>query len=106
MKTGIELIAEKRRQQIENKGYDSKHDSQYSKFLPSKSPLVFAAICYAMPDGGIDEFSNSGQFCKKYWPWNWESFKPGVGAYPASRINELAKAGALIAAEIDRLQNS
>ena len=35
------------------------------------------------------------------WPWDLEWFKPS----PYDRIRELVKAGALIAAEIDRLQN-
>lgn len=34
----------------------------------------------------------------KLWPWNLKYWKPG------ERIDELTKAGALIAAEIDRLQ--
>jgi hypothetical protein len=32
-----------------------------------------------------------------WWPWRWEWWKPG------NRVRELEKAGALIAAEIDRL---
>jgi hypothetical protein len=36
----------------------------------------------------------------RYWPWDREWWKPT----PNNRIRELAKAGALIAAEIDRLQ--
>jgi gamma-glutamylcyclotransferase (GGCT)/AIG2-like uncharacterized protein YtfP len=34
-----------------------------------------------------------------YWPWDESAFKPS----PDNRIKELTKAGALIAAEIDRL---
>lgn len=98
MKTGIEIITEERKRQIEKEGFDLKHDQQNTG-----GQLAIAAVCYAIPDGLMD--SGSGQFCKKYWPWEWSWFKPGVGAYPKSRIRELAKAGALIAAEIDRLQN-
>lgn len=97
MKTGIELIAEERNRQIEEEGFDSKHDAGYTQ-----GQLGIAAACYAIPDGMLD--GGSGAFCKKYWPWDWSWFKPGSGAYPASRIKELKKAGALIAAEIDRLQ--
>jgi hypothetical protein len=95
--TGIEIIAKERQRQIEQEGFDAKHDKQNVD-----GRLAMAAVCYALPDGQFD--GGSGAFCKKYWPWDWSWFKPGVGAYPASRIRELAKAGALIAAEIDRLK--
>lgn len=49
------------------------------------------------------------------WPWSWKHFKPVytigrdstveiIGQSTEDRIRELSKAGALIAAEIDRLQ--
>jgi hypothetical protein len=36
----------------------------------------------------------------RFWPWTQRTFKPT----PHDRIRELVKAGALIAAEIDRLE--
>lgn len=40
----------------------------------------------------------------RYWPWEPGWWKPGKGNSYADRVRELVKAGALIAAEIDRLQ--
>ena len=39
------------------------------------------------------------------WPWDAAWFKPGDGNEPRQRIRELTKAGALIVAEIERLQS-
>lgn len=88
MKTGIELIAEERQRQIEAEGFDVKSDSGYIN-----SELANAAICYAMPYKSNEVF--------RYWPWDLGWWKPS----PKNRIRELQKAGALIAAEIDRLQS-
>lgn len=87
-KTGIELIAEERRRQIEVEGWTKEHDATYIN-----QELALAAVCYAIPSIK-DHRSN-------YWPWDRAWWKPS----PDDRIKELAKSGALIAAEIDRLQN-
>ena len=39
------------------------------------------------------------------WPFGMESFKPSSEEWPKGRIKDLVRAGALIAAEIDRLLN-
>ena len=90
MKPGIEIIADERKRQIGVKGYSSASDLRYSK-----NELVNAATCYLLSE--IDRR-------RIFWPWPWtRSFwKPT----PDDRVRELAKAGALIAAEIDRINNS
>lgn len=82
MKTGIEIIAEERKEQIEKHGFNAERDSQYTN-----DELVDAAMQYL----GGDLIG-----C---WPEGWDKkwYKPG------DRIDELKRAGALIAAEIDRL---
>jgi hypothetical protein len=65
-----------------------------------------AAICYASiatadPGMRVEFRSASGG---PFWPWAKEWYKPGKDDTNASRIRELTKAGALIAAEIDRLE--
>ena len=94
MKTGIELIAAERARQINVKGWTPEHDDKHTD-----SELGFAACYYAMPclirvDGvtvaPIDLFPDT-------WSEAWAK-----RSY--DRIRDLAKAGALIAAEIDRLQ--
>lgn len=97
MKTGAELIAEERQRQIEVEGYTKEHDAKHTH-----GSLASAAICYAIPS----EYRKYS-YCPlrkervpDFWPWGLEYWKP----CPKDRIRELVKAGALIAAEIDRLQ--
>jgi hypothetical protein len=104
MKTGVQLIADERKRQIENEGYDATHDSQYKN-----SVLGNAGICYAVMAGGSPEIRNavreqaSAGHAPKGWPWGLEFWRPSAGDSDAERIKELVKAGALLAAEIDRL---
>lgn len=96
MKTGIELIAEERKRQIEVEGFNSDHDSHNNM-----GELVSAASCYLgyeYPHWAetIDLIPVPSRF-----PWDSKWWKPT----PNDRIRELTKAGALIAAEIDRLNN-
>lgn len=97
MKTGIELISEERQRQIEVEGWTKEHDSKYKN-----DELAKAAICYADPniyyyqENRYLKFRIPNEFWPKQWNMNW--FKP------TNRIRDLVKAGALIAAEIDRLQ--
>lgn len=105
MKTGIQLIAAERARQITEEGYTQEHDLQHTD-----GELAAAASVYAdsanyhrrLPryDGKGEELVLIPRDYK--WPWNKMSFKPT----PNNRIRELQKAGALIAAEIDRLQQS
>lgn len=93
---GIARIAAERRRQIEAEGFGHEHDAQHQD-----SELAFAACYYAMPcmirEGGVtitpDRF-----FQETGWDERWaKRDKKG-------RIQRLAVAGALIAAEIDRLR--
>lgn len=86
-KTGIEVIAEERQRQIKEEGWTLEHDKQWKH-----GELAEAAACYAsLIDRPFD-----------VWPFDMSWWKPT----PNDRIRELQKAGALIAAEIDRLLNS
>lgn len=62
--------------------------------------LTLAAAWYALPEDYRRFFD--GNDCN-FWPFDWEWWKPGANTREG-RIQELVKAGALIAAEIDRLQ--
>ena len=88
MKTGVELIAEERKRQIEVEKWDEEHDDKHSK-----GEIANAARCYAIP--GVKSWWTTGLD----WPWNVSWWKPSDDP-----IRNLTKAGALIAAEIDRLQ--
>lgn len=87
----IDMIAAERRRQIDAEGWSPGHDDGEN----SEGQLAMAAACYALHPG--DEEPNSPP---KFWPWGEDWWKPG------DRIRELVKAGALIVAEIERLQRA
>lgn len=99
-KSGVELIAEERQRQIEKEGYTKDHDVIHNDV----DTLATAAACYALPF--YKRETNKGGI-PKHWPFDEDFWKP-ENKYPAQgftdRIRELQKAGALIAAEIDKLQ--
>lgn len=84
--TGVELIAAERQRQIEVEGYTSDRDDAMSE-----AQIACAAACYALWYAGYD-------LDLTYWPWHIDTWKPKDG------LSNLVRAGALIAAEIDRLQ--
>ena len=85
MKTGLEIIVEERIEQIENHGYDADHDDKHVNGEMLKLALYFIT--------GDEDF----------YPYGWVTpIKAEV--FKKDRINQLAIAGAMIAAEIDRLQ--
>ena len=96
IKTGVEIIADERQRQIEVMGWSLHHDDEHSK-----GEIADAAVCYARK--GDLEFQVLGDKVTLHrayeWPWHQDWWKPTT----YDRVRELAKAGALIAAEIDRL---
>lgn len=106
---GVERIARERARQISEEGYDDVHDDEHGG-----SEIAMAAACYAASAADkriyvMEEFAASVSFIDP-WPWD-ERFdnRPYYGNVlqepesDAQRIRMLEKAGALIAAEIDRL---
>lgn len=91
----IELIADERKRQIEEKKFSIVNDNSYHY-----GQLADAAACYAMTSG----VRYSVGALKYIFPWIKECFKPAQDNAPQNRIRELVKAGALIVAEIERLQ--
>jgi hypothetical protein len=90
--TGIERITAERERQIKKEGWTPLHDDQHRN-----DELAKAAACYALPRYSRQD----GCGRRFFWPYTWNEkwWKPS----PNDRIRELEKAGALIAAEIDRL---
>ena len=78
-----DVLAERRRQ-IEVEGWTPEHDDEHST-----QELAFAAACYATAD--------EGDAPPAVWPWHLSWWKP------TDRRHNLVKAGALILAEIERL---
>ena len=84
---GIEAIRDERLRQVNDEGWDANHDDEHDR-----DQLVLAAANYAL------EHTGHGDLIGDIWPWDEEWWKPG------EPIRNLIKAGALIAAEIDRLE--
>lgn len=84
--SGLDRIAAERRRQISTEGWTAEHDNTHVD-----GEMWRAAACYLFgPDDSVTE---------ECWPWHKSWYKPS-----SDRIRELEKAGALIAAEIDRLE--
>lgn len=98
MSSGVELIFAERRRQIEVEGFTPGHDHHEHD---GSDDLAMAAAAYALPPHfRFDGFAKTSRTREWLWPWDSEYWKPS----PDNRLRELVKAGALIAAEIDRLQ--
>lgn len=80
MGEGLSMIGKERIRQIEQKGYSYEHDMEH---LPKN--FVYAAQAYLTRD-------------EELWPWELKYFKPSK-----NMVRNLEKAGALIAAAIDRI---
>lgn len=106
METGVELIKAERARQVSQEGWTPEHDDEHSD-----DQLAQAAACYAWP-------RPRPVLVKQAWPWDRKWWKPALPEGEAggngglhfteaqwrdARVRELVKAGALIAAEIDRL---
>lgn len=98
MATGVEIIAAERQRQMDVEGWSASHDDNHAG-----AELVCAAICYAEAGSGYDlEISPSRkQEVPFLWPWEAKWWKPSDDI-----VRNLARAGALIAAEIDRVQRA
>jgi hypothetical protein len=101
---GASLIAVERDRQATQECWTAEHDD-----LCTSGELVKAAICYAShamgrawiigaSDDGAEKYRTEGIDRFSDWPWDESWWKP------QDPIRDLARAGALIAAEIDRLQ--
>ena len=97
MTEGMELILKERERQIQEEGWSPEHDDQHKN-----NELLLAAVAYisfdrimAKAPGALVEYSKKKPM--REGPWADEWWKPSDDP-----IRNLEKAGALIAAEIDR----
>ena len=95
--SGVDLISAERNRQIAYEEYSLNHDDEHTE-----GELGLAAIAYIQADDG-DRWAYEHEHCVytpafSYWPWEISFWKP------QDRIRNLVRAGALIAAEIDRIQ--
>jgi hypothetical protein len=93
---GADLIAAERARQIHEEGWTAEHDDTRHQL----GELLHAAQSYVMQaDGQIQRVDLPDCFIPRFWPWAREWWKPS-----SDPVRNLVKAGALIAAEIDRIQ--
>lgn len=117
--SGAERIAAERRRQVEEEGWTAEHDEMHVR-----GELALAAVCYAAPERVYVERRTELGAVSFIDPWpfrplpharghtDWDKRKAmRKGNYPLwpdeqtqeQRVELLTKAGALIAAEIDRI---
>lgn len=106
--SGVELIAEERERQVTAEGWTPEHDDCHYG-----GDLAIAAACYAMPERLYVERRNVlGPVFADPWPWadskdkrkDASNHPDAIPTEGSERIRMLVRAGALLAAEIDRLQ--
>jgi len=114
-KSAIQLIADERQRQVEVEGWTEQHDDSHTDFQMS-----MAAACYVSENVSkhlenifktnqsplaefkiyqLKDFKGKPIGWTRGWPWDNKWWKPST-----DKIRNLVKAGALIAAEIERLQ--
>ncbi|HBO4125329.1 TPA: hypothetical protein L4T97_004997 [Pseudomonas aeruginosa] len=98
-KAWLDVQAERRRQ-VEAEGWTPEHDDEHDS-----GEIACAAACYALPpahppriEGALGRYGRDPNI----WPWTRDWWKPA----PNDRRRELIKAGALVLAEIERLDRA
>ena len=98
---GVEAIAAERRRQIEAEGWTTEHDDTHTRGEMAAAAGVYALAAASQNDYRFVLIGSPVNDClagaMELWPWEKSWFKP------TDRRRDLVKAGALIAAEIDRL---
>lgn len=92
--SGVAVILDERLRQIWEEKFTFEHDDRHNA-----GELNAAAICYAAVAHRHYEANTIFMVKPDSWPWGIGTWKPSD-----DQIKNLVKAGALIAAEIDRLQ--
>lgn len=109
--SGIDRIKAERQRQIDVEGWTAEHDDEHDT-----GELAMAAACFAAPEliytreeivngfGFIDPWPWFDEWDKRYGPTDEEELPDPARCSMVKRLDLLTKSGALIAAEIDRLE--
>lgn len=92
---GIESIAAERRRQIETEGWTPEHDDQHTDGAISAAAGAYAFSAFRSTSGSVYPANPA-----RLWPWDTKWWKPKTPR------EDLVRAGALIAAEIDRIDRA
>lgn len=84
--TGSDMITLERKRQVEVEGYNARHDNSEQDGTLEKAAMAYLYSSVGNRKEGM-----------KVWPWCLPFFKP------KTQVRDLVRAGALIAAAIDRL---
>lgn len=95
--TGVELIAEERARQISEEGWTSEHDDEHVNGELAEAAAVYADASVHIGEGQNLDILHDQIVDGEHWP-----FEPEWLRLTSDPIDSLIKAGALIAAEIDR----
>jgi len=93
--SAIDDIAAERRRQAEAEGWTPEHDDQHEE-----GDLADAAACYAAGCIPLAPVEDGSTRLVPLWPWLAAWWKP------SDRRRDLVKAGALIVAEIERIDRA
>lgn len=93
MTAGAGKIVAERLRQMGEEGFDFAHDDEHDKGELGHAARCYLFAAWVAERGPILEFPPVG------WPWDDEWWKPSQDP-----VGNLVKAGALVAAEIDRLE--
>lgn len=97
---GVTEIAKERTRHWEEEGWNRAHDDQHTEGELAKAGAVYA-LPIKLRSSSPTATEGPGLKIGDYiWPFSNDWYKPT----PENRVKELAKAGALMAAEIDRLK--
>ena len=106
-KSGAELIAAERQRQIDKEGWKPEHDDQHRGREMARAAAAYLGHYIAhswMIDNELGLYTSLETYTSEVppdeWPEEWET----PGWKPKGKIEDLTRAAALIAAEIDRLQ--
>lgn len=101
MKTAIQLITEERERQIVKEGWTSEHDDQHVNGELSAAAASYSDAATFQTRCGETDVARVKENTIEFWPFGEDDFK--VSPDP---VRNLVKAGALIVAEIERLQRT
>jgi hypothetical protein len=97
----LDDVAAERRRQMEQEGWTPEHDDAHHD-----NALARAAAVYAAPRGWRTGMVPVRGGERALWPWDLQWYKPATVGIPGERRRELVRAGALIIAEIERLDRA
>ena len=96
---GVLLISAERTRQVQKEGYTPKHDAQHKN-----SEMAQAAAYYCVVGGvaSVPDHEDVDMEMSPLYPWRWCTEGQKREGFPIPTDKDLIKAGALIAAELDR----